>query len=444
MAEGGEGQVKGSAESHQALKKAVELRSLVIGKRELYGNKEAWTSHQRLAATYRSILLTDLEFALDRKVEQELWNNCFKSQISNLQAASKEKRNPKAGAEASLTLSWFLEMASGFYILMLQEVRQNFGIELPFFQSADPYGLWRPESKPTEPCPNQQPTKTSCIYLCQHCLVHLGDIARYRSQMEQAETFYRHAISLAPSSGQPYNQIAILEASRQNKLATVYFYVRAVSLKCPFPAASTNLAKLLGRLGEGERERSGKVTAATFPPLFLRLHGQLLHAVRPRAALAIGKHLCEALTALVVEEKGLTTWQLLQVAAVNMWGWEQSRQGSSDPTGLTGEEELAGGLLASLQAALLLAVLMPVYTVQQGRKLLSYHGLPVLRLLLEWAVAHPKVNTSQVFFYFNDVELDNSIPFPVDHCSMLIVQGADIEGVYLAPSAVAWTCEAAQ
>ena len=212
--------------------------------------------------------------------------------------------------------------------------------------------------------------------------------------MEQAENFYRHAISLAPSSGQPYNQIAILEASRQNKLATVYFYVRAVSLKCPFPAASTNLAKLLGRLGEGERERSGtRVTAVTFPPLFLRLHGQLLHAVRPRAALTIGKQLCEALTALVVEEKGLTTWQLLQVAAVNMWGWEQSRQGSGDPASLTGEEQLAGGLLASLQAALLLAALMPVYTVQQGRKLLSYHALPVVRLLLEWAVAHPKVLT---------------------------------------------------
>ena len=181
MAEGGEGQVKGSAESHQALKKAVELRSLVIGKRELYGNREAWTSHQRLAVTYRNILLTDLEFALDRKVEQELWNNCFKSQISNLQAAAKEKRNPKAGAEASLTLSWFLEMASGFYILMLQEVRQNFSIELPFFQSADPYGLWRPDPKTAQPGLRDEkslPTKTSCIYLCQHCLVHLGDIAR--------------------------------------------------------------------------------------------------------------------------------------------------------------------------------------------------------------------------------------------------------------------------
>jgi len=400
MAEGEESQVKGTAESHQALKKAVELRSLVIGKRELYGNREAWTSYQRLAATYRNILITDLEFALDRKVEQDLWNNCFKSQISNLQAAAKEKRNPKLGAEASLTLSWFLEMSSGFYILMLQEVSQTYGIELPFFQSADPYGLWRPETKTAANSSQEEkpPTKTSCIYLCQHCLVHLGDIARYRNQLEQAENFYRHAISLAPSSGQPYNQIAILEASRQNKLATVYFYVRAVSLKCPFPAASTNLAKLLGRLGEGERERSGtRVTAVTFPPLFLRLHGQLLHAVRPRAALTIGKQLCEALTALVVEEKGLTTWQLLQVAAVNMWGWEQSRQGSGDPASLTGEEQLAGGLLASLQAALLLAALMPVYTVQQGRKLLSYHALPVVRLLLEWAVAHPKVLTLKGF-----------------------------------------------
>ena len=83
---------------------------------------------------------------------------------------------------------------------------------------------------------------------------------------------------------------------------------------------------------------------------------------------------------------------LLQVAAVNMWGWEQSRQGNATSNeGLTGEEKLASGLLASLQAALLLAVLMPVYTVQQGRKLLSYHALPVVRLLLEWAVAHPKV-----------------------------------------------------
>jgi len=47
--------------------------------------------------------------------------------------------------------------------------------------------------------------------------------------------------------------------------------------------------------------------------------------------------------------------------------------------------------VASLQAALLLAVLMPVYTVQQGAKLLEYEALPVARILLEWLVAHPTV-----------------------------------------------------
>lgn len=35
------------------------------------------------------------------------------------------------------------------------------------------------------------PHKNSCYYICQHCLVHLGDIARYRNQNRQAEIFYR-------------------------------------------------------------------------------------------------------------------------------------------------------------------------------------------------------------------------------------------------------------
>lgn len=43
--------------------------------------------------------------------------------------------------------------------------------------------------------------KSSVVYICQHCMVHLGDIARYRGQSLQAETFYRHAIELIPSNG---------------------------------------------------------------------------------------------------------------------------------------------------------------------------------------------------------------------------------------------------
>jgi len=246
--------------------------------------------------------------------------------------------------------------------------------------------------------PPVTPSTTSCHYVCQYCLVHLGDIARYRSQARQAETFYRHAISLAPNSGQPYNQIAILEASRGNRLATVYFYVRAVSLRYPFPAATTNLSKMLGKLGglgvEGapEKDRTAKVTQHTFIPLFLRMHGLLHHAQKLRQAVKMSILLTESLTSLVVSES-LSTWQLLQVIAVNMWAWEQVMPRTNQVVAeeLSKEERLVGGVVASCQAAILSATLLPVYTMKKGPQLLDYFALPCARLLLEWVTSHPAV-----------------------------------------------------
>lgn len=50
------------------------------------------------------------------------------------------------------------------------------------------------------------------------------------------------------SSGQPYNQLAILEAAKGNKLSTVFYYVRSIAVKHPFPVASTNLEKFFNKL----------------------------------------------------------------------------------------------------------------------------------------------------------------------------------------------------
>ena len=80
-----------------------------------------------------------------------------------------------------------------------------------------------------------------------------------------------------------------------------------------------------------------------------------------------------------------------------MWAWSQSREGAREEgASLSREELLAGGLAASLQASLLLATLLPVYTLQQGRQLLEYHALPAARILLEWLVAHPAVLRSDL------------------------------------------------
>lgn len=119
------------------------------------------------------------------------------------------------------------------------------------------------------------PHKSSCFYVCQYCLVHLGDIARYRNQNKQAELFYLHAVSLSPSSGQPYNQLALLEASRGDKLSTVFHYVRSVAVKHPFPVASANLAKTFATALNDTSfkvEGKSKLTSQEFIAVFLKLH----------------------------------------------------------------------------------------------------------------------------------------------------------------------------
>jgi protein SMG7 len=45
-----------------------------------------------LQRIYQQVLILDLEYALDRKVEQELWNHGFKNYIGTLQNLAKDKK----------------------------------------------------------------------------------------------------------------------------------------------------------------------------------------------------------------------------------------------------------------------------------------------------------------------------------------------------------------
>lgn len=56
---------------------------------------------------------------------------------------------------------------------------------------------------------------------------------------------FRQAILVSPTSGHPYNQLALLDASQGDKLSTVFHYVRSIAVKNPFPAATTNLMNTL-------------------------------------------------------------------------------------------------------------------------------------------------------------------------------------------------------
>jgi tetratricopeptide (TPR) repeat protein len=290
-------------------------------------------SRQALQDVYQKLLVMDLEFALDKKIEQELWNHAFKNQISTLQNQAKDKQSQKRG-EVQASLNLFLETASGFYLQLLQELCSTFELDLPFRKKASCFGIMK-EYSPVN-LKIKLPKRSSCMYICQHCLVHLGDIARYRQQTDQAQAYYRHAARLVPYNGQPYNQLAILDAAKGNKLSTVFYYIRSIAVKHPFPVAATNLEKLYAKISKDSHEYRSKLTSSDLVNIFLQLHTfthLCIHLTKAKS------HIEKILLNLpsIVSSASFSSYQLVQMIAINLYALYHAKRRLSGCRGGAGE-----------------------------------------------------------------------------------------------------------
>lgn len=69
-----------------------DLKPKVLKKTDLLHDSEAWENQQKLQNIYHRVLILDLEYALDKKVEQDLWNIGFKNHITELQEKVRDKK----------------------------------------------------------------------------------------------------------------------------------------------------------------------------------------------------------------------------------------------------------------------------------------------------------------------------------------------------------------
>ena len=53
---------------------------------------QVWDCRQRLEDVYRQVILADLEVALDKRVQIDLWNSVFRTQIASLQNTIKHQQ----------------------------------------------------------------------------------------------------------------------------------------------------------------------------------------------------------------------------------------------------------------------------------------------------------------------------------------------------------------
>lgn len=68
------------------------MKPKVLQPCDLLNDSEAWLNQQQLQSIYHQVLVQDLEYALDKKVEQDLWNIGFKNHITSLQERARDKK----------------------------------------------------------------------------------------------------------------------------------------------------------------------------------------------------------------------------------------------------------------------------------------------------------------------------------------------------------------
>uniref|UniRef100_A0A672YUD3 Nonsense-mediated mRNA decay factor n=1 Tax=Sphaeramia orbicularis TaxID=375764 RepID=A0A672YUD3_9TELE len=354
------------------------------------GAAEVWTSRQALQDLYQKMLVTDLEYALDKKVEQDLWNHAFKNQITTLQSQAKNRANPNR-SEVQANLSLFLEAASGFYTQLLQELCTVFNVDLPCRVKSSQLGIISNKQSSGGAIVTPQPS--SCSYICQHCLVHLGDIARYRNQTSQAESYYRHAAQLVPSNGQPYNQLAILASSKGDHLTTIFYYCRSIAVKFPFPAASTNLQKALSKALESRDEVKTKWSVSDFIKAFIKFHGHVYLSKSVDKLDALREKLEEQFQRLILQ-KAFSSQQLVHITVINLFELHHLRDLTADggEQSYSGEQQISWfqllGLFMSFLGVMCSRALL---NKTRGEEIMGECPLPAIKVSLDWLRLRPSV-----------------------------------------------------
>jgi hypothetical protein len=209
---------------------------------------------------------------------------------------------------------------------------------------------------------------------------------------------FRQAILVSPTSGHPYNQLALLEASQGDKLSTVFYYIRGIAVKNPFPASTTNLLSTLSSAVDKEsplEKVHSKITVNEFIQIFLCTHA-LLHTATDLGQAEVGvKSLNATMTALVATQS-FTTEKLIKITAINLYALKHVTS-TSLTNELTEDEKVVRQYILDLLAGSLSAFLIPVHTLKNDESLLDYYALPAVKLLTYWIRNEPDVLKEVVF-----------------------------------------------
>ncbi|XP_062618954.1 telomerase-binding protein EST1A-like [Saccostrea cucullata] len=215
-----------------------QMTNLVSRRQSTESMQHVYRLRQELQQKLEQIILLDVEVASKHNVEQLLWKSVYYQVIEMFRrqlAEDKEDKNIKT------ELSKILDEGTTFFDKLLQKLQQKYGFDVEDYLDSS---LTVQE--------NQSRNVKLAVLSIQRLMINLGDIARYREQMNhtgkvnygRARSWYTKAQQLAPKNGRPYNQLAILGLYTRRKLDAVYYYMRSLAASNPFLTAREGLLNL--------------------------------------------------------------------------------------------------------------------------------------------------------------------------------------------------------
>ncbi|XP_012230829.2 nonsense-mediated mRNA decay factor SMG5 [Linepithema humile] len=184
------------------------------------------------------------------KIEELLWRKAFYDVVY---AAKKLRKANIWNDEEKALLAVHLEVGVGYYHHLILKLQFEYDLDLvgvvdfAFIHSENILSYVRAKTGQSKTYAKE--VKQSVIRLIHRSLVCLGDLSRYKLELDSnwdpmiANRYYKMAIAIDPNIGMPHNQLGSIAGNKNYGLDGVYHYMRSVLCSEPFEGAEGNLKR---------------------------------------------------------------------------------------------------------------------------------------------------------------------------------------------------------
>ncbi|XP_065077390.1 telomerase-binding protein EST1A isoform X2 [Ochlerotatus camptorhynchus] len=185
-----------------------------------------------------SFLLSEMRFSQDINIEHHFWKLLYYNIIEQMRKLLAENPDQNIRAYYREKALDIIENGAQFFEQLLAMLEKQFNFSLEKFTGPNA-------------ATNTKGLKCGlALVSAQKVFLFLGDLARYREQVNEANNFrkakqwYVKAQQIMPKNGRPYNQLALLSVYAKRKIDAVYFYMRSLMSSNPFESARESLMDL--------------------------------------------------------------------------------------------------------------------------------------------------------------------------------------------------------